>query len=111
MKSLCTAICNNFEKLRCSLIYKISGHKLVEAVSASFGQTVLQHFQAYFSDLSATTERIGTRKSDKEKVKRILEELEQASKKMMVKIDGIRKEIQNSSRYPKPGKPELKFEF
>lgn len=71
--------------------------KLVEAVSASFGQTVLQHFQAYFSDLSATIERIGTRRSDKEKAKRILEELEQASKEMMAKIDGIRTEIQNSS--------------
>ena len=69
--------------------------KLVEAVSASFGQTVLQHFQAYFSDLSATIERIGTRKSDKEKAKRILDELKQACTEMMEKINGIRTDIQS----------------
>ncbi len=71
--------------------------KLVEAVSVSFGQTALQHFQAYFSDLSATIERIGTRKSDKEKAKRILDKLEQECREMMAKIDGIRTDIQNSS--------------
>ncbi len=70
--------------------------KLVEAVSASFGQTVLQHFQAYFTDLSATIERIGTRKSDKEKARRILDDLEQACQEIMAKTDEIRTEIEKT---------------
>jgi hypothetical protein len=70
--------------------------KLVEAVSTSFGQTVLQHYQAYFSNLSATIERIGTRKSDKKKAKSILDELEKACEEMMAKIEGIRTEIEKA---------------
>ena len=70
--------------------------KLVEAVSASFGQTVLQHFQAYFSDLAAMIERIGSNQGDKEKARQILDDMEQASQAMIAQIDRIRTAIEKA---------------
>jgi GTPase SAR1 family protein len=70
---------------------------LVEGVAASFAETVLEHFQAYFSDLSATVERIGTRQSDREKARLILDDMERASRELISKINRLRGEIENAT--------------
>lgn len=80
------------ENLKYSYLYK-----LVEAVSESFSQAVLERFQAYFSDLSATITRIGNSQSDKEKARQILDEMDQASKELIAAINRIRGEIEKSS--------------
>jgi hypothetical protein len=71
--------------------------KLVEAASESFSQTVLERFQAYFSDLSATIERIGTSQSDKEKARQIFDDMERTSRELVDKINRIRGEIEGAS--------------
>jgi GTPase SAR1 family protein len=70
---------------------------LVEAVSAGFAETVLEHFQVYFSDLSATVERIGTSQGDQEKARQIIDDMERASRELSGKIDRIRLEIEMGS--------------
>ncbi|CAB1059625.1 hypothetical protein D1BOALGB6SA_4387 [Olavius sp. associated proteobacterium Delta 1] len=71
--------------------------KLVEAASESFCQTVLERFQAYFSDLSATIERIGTSQNDKEKARQIFDDMERTSRELSDKINRIRREIVEAS--------------
>jgi len=71
--------------------------KLVEAASESFAQTVLERFQAYFSDLSATTERIGTSQGDKEKARKIFVDMERTSRALVEKINRIRTEIETAA--------------
>ena len=71
--------------------------KLVEAASESFAQTVLERFQAYFSDLSATIERIGTSQSDKDKARQIFDDMERTSRELGDKINRIRAEIEGAS--------------
>ena len=71
--------------------------KLVEAASESFAQTVLERFQAYFSDLAATTERIGTSQADKEKARKIFVDMERTSWELVEKINRIRTEIEGAS--------------
>ena len=71
---------------------------LVEAVSASFVETVLEHFQVYFSDLSVTVERIGTSQGDQGKALQILDDMERASRELSGKIDRIRGEIETGTR-------------
>jgi hypothetical protein len=71
--------------------------KLVEAASESFAKTVLERFQAYFSDLSATIERIGTNQSDKDKAGQIFDDMERTSRELVDKINRIRKEIEIAS--------------
>jgi GTPase SAR1 family protein len=71
--------------------------KLVEATSDGFAQAVLDRFQAFFSDLSATIERIGTSQNDKTKAVHILNEMDQASQALQVKVDQVRKEIEEAS--------------
>jgi len=71
--------------------------KLVEATSDGFAQAVLDRFQAFFSDLSATIERIGTSQNDKTKAMHILNEMDQASRALQVKVDQVRKEIETAS--------------
>ena len=66
---------------------------LVEAVSISFAQTVLEHFQAYFSDLSLIVERIGTSQGDQEKARQIIDDMERAARALIGKIDRMRGEI------------------
>ena len=66
----------------------------MEAVSTSFAETVLEHFQAYFSDFSATVERIGTSQGDQEKARQIIDDMEHASRELSGKIDRIRLEIE-----------------
>jgi GTPase SAR1 family protein len=72
--------------------------KLVEAVSASFAETVLAHFQVYFSDLSTTVERIGSSQGDHGKALQILDDMERASRELSGKIDRIRGEIESTSK-------------
>lgn len=71
--------------------------KLVEATSDGFAQAVLDRFQAFFSDLSATIERIGTSQNDKTKAVHILNEMDQAFQALQVKVDQVRKEIETAS--------------
>ena len=71
--------------------------KLVEAASESFAQTVLERFQAYFSDLTATTERIGTSQGNKEKAREIFLDMERTSRQLVEKINRIRTEIETAS--------------
>lgn len=71
--------------------------KLVETVSESFTQTVLERFQAYFYDLSATMERIGTRQSDKEKARQVLDDMEREARKLGEKLNRIRGEIEKTT--------------
>ncbi len=71
--------------------------KLAEASSDGFAQTVLDRFQAYFSDLSATMERIGTSQKDKSRAEKILSEMDQISQQLNEKLDLIRKEIAEAS--------------
>jgi hypothetical protein len=58
---------------------------------------VLDRFQAYFSDLSAIMERIGTSKNDKAGAMKILNEMDQISRQLNKKLDRIRKEIEQVS--------------
>ena len=67
--------------------------KLAEATADGFAQTVLDRFQAYFSDLSATMERIGTSQNDKARAVNILSEMDQISQQLNKKLDLIRKNI------------------
>jgi hypothetical protein len=71
--------------------------KLVEAASESFAQTVLERFQAYFSDLTATTERIGTSQGNKEKAREIFLDMERTSRQLVEKINRIRTEIETAA--------------
>jgi hypothetical protein len=71
--------------------------KLVEAASESFAQIVLERFQAYFSDLSATIERIGTSQSDKDKARQIFDEMERTTQQLVDKINRIRVDIEGAS--------------
>jgi len=70
---------------------------LAEATADGFAQTVLDRFQAYFSDLSATIERIGTSQNDKARAVKILNEMDQISRQLNKKLDLIRKEITEAS--------------
>jgi len=80
------------ENLKFSYFYK-----LVEAASESFAQTVLERFQAYFSDLTATTERIGTSQGEKEKARKIFVDMERTSRELVEKINRIRMEIETAA--------------
>jgi len=71
--------------------------KLVEAASESFAQTVLERFQAYFSDLAATMERIGTSQSDKDKARLTFDDMERTSQGLVARINRIRQEIETAS--------------
>ena len=80
------------ENLKFSYLFK-----LVEATSDGFAQVVLDRFQAFFSDLTATMERIGTSQNDKAKTMQILNEMDQISRKLSEKLNRVRKEIEQSS--------------
>ena len=71
--------------------------KLVEAASENFSQTVLDQFQAYFSDLSAAIERVGSSRGDKEKARHIIDDMERTSQEIVNKINRVRAEIDVAS--------------
>ena len=71
--------------------------KLAEAIADGCAETALNRFQAYFSDLSATMAGIGTSQNDKARAVKILDEMDQASRKLNEKLDRIRKQIEEAS--------------
>ena len=71
--------------------------KLVDATSEGFAQAVLERFQAYFSDLSATVEGIGTNQKDKARAIKILDDMDQACQTLDARIGKVREEIETAS--------------
>jgi len=71
--------------------------KLAEATCDSFAQSILEQFQAYFSDLSAIIERIGSSQSDKEKTMRIIDDIQRDSQELVDHINRIRGQIDNAA--------------
>ncbi len=71
--------------------------KLVDATSEGFAQAVLDRFQAYFSDLSATIDGIGTNQKDKARAIKILDDMDQVCRTLDSRIGKVREEIENAS--------------
>jgi hypothetical protein len=71
--------------------------KLVEATSEGFAEAVLERFQAYFSDLSATIEGIGTNQKNKTRALKILDDMDQVCRTLDARIGKVRKEIEQAS--------------
>jgi GTPase SAR1 family protein len=71
--------------------------KLVDATSEGFAQAVLDRFQAYFSDLSATIEGVGTNQKNKTRAMKILDDMDQACQALNDKISKVREEIEQAS--------------
>jgi len=71
--------------------------KLVDATSEGFTQAVLERFQAYFSDLSATIEGVGTNQKNKTRAMKILDDMDQVCQTLDVRIRKVREEIENAS--------------
>ncbi len=71
--------------------------KLAEATADSCAKTALNRFQAYFSDLSATMARIGTGQNEKAGAMKILDDMDQASRRLNEKLDHLRKQIEDAS--------------
>ncbi len=71
--------------------------KLAQATSDGCAQTVLDRFQAHFSDLAATMERIGANQNDKAMAVKILNEMDQIKRQLNEKLDRIRNEIEEAS--------------
>ena len=71
--------------------------KLVDATSEGFAQAVLERFQAYFSDLSATVEGIGTNQKDKTRAIKILDEMDEVCQTLDARICKVREEIEQAS--------------
>jgi len=67
--------------------------KLVEIARESYTQAVLVRLQAYSSDLSAIFKRVGSSQADQEKAKAILEEMDRASRKLVEKINDLRRQV------------------
>ena len=71
--------------------------KLVDATSEGFAQAVLDRFQAYFSDLSATIEGVGTNQNNKTRAMKILDDMDQACQVLNARIGKVREEIETAS--------------
>jgi hypothetical protein len=71
--------------------------KLVDATSEGFAQAVLERFQAYFSDLTATVEGIGTNQKDKSRAIKILDDMDQVCQTLDARIGKVREEIESAS--------------
>jgi hypothetical protein len=71
--------------------------KLIDAISEGFAQAVLERFQAYFSDLSATIEGIGTNQKNKTGAMEILDDMDQVCRKLNSRIAEVRQEIEAAS--------------
>ncbi len=71
--------------------------KLVDATSEGFAQAVLDRFQAYFSDLSATIEGIGTSQKDKAIALKILDDMAEACRTLSNRVNRVREEIEQAS--------------
>jgi len=71
--------------------------KLVDATSEGFSLAVLDRFQAYFSDLSATIEGVGTNQKNKTRAMKILDDMDQACQALNARIGKVREEIEQAS--------------
>ena len=71
--------------------------KLVDATSEGFAQAVLDRFQAYFSDLSATIEGVGTNQKNKTRAMKILDDMDQACQVLNERVNTVREEIEQAS--------------
>jgi GTPase SAR1 family protein len=90
------------ETLR-SVVYQLKDYRenlkfgylfqLVDAACESYAQKVLERFQAYFCDLSAILERVGTSQEDQEKAKAIIDEMDRSSRELVEKINRIRRRL------------------
>ena len=69
------------------------GDKLVEATAARYAQSLLDQFQAHFFDLSSSIEQISSSQQDKEKVAKIFNEMDRASRELNNKIHQIRNSV------------------
>ena len=74
-------------------------NKLVEAVSKSLYESLLDRFQAYVADLSNIVELINNKLIDKKQATEILNEMEQSSREIDDRINIIREKIE-STVYP-----------
>ena len=70
--------------------------KLVEAVSNSHHQALLDRFRAYVADLSDIVGLISNKRIDKEQAFEILKEMEMTSKKINNRISKVRQEIEST---------------
>lgn len=69
--------------------------KLVEAVSNSHYQALLDRFQVYVTDLSGLVDLISDRRIDKEKASQTLKEMEQTSKGIRERINAVREKVES----------------
>jgi len=76
--------------------------KFVDAAADRCARAVLERFQAFFSDLTATIEKIGRNQSDKESAGQILDEMDRTSRRLNEKIQRIRSEIETTSEAGAP---------
>jgi hypothetical protein len=72
-------------------------YKLVKATSDGFAQGVLDRFQAHFSNLSATVERIGNNQEHKARAVQILNDMEEVLQELDAKIKKVRIQTEQSS--------------
>ena len=70
--------------------------KLVEAISNSFYEALLDRFQAYVTDLSNIVELINDKRIDKEQASEILKEMELTSRGVNDRISMIREKIEST---------------
>ncbi len=71
-------------------------NKLVEAVSKSLYESLLDRFQAYVTDLSNIVELINNKLIDKQRTTEILREMEQSSREIDGRINIIREKIEST---------------
>lgn len=71
-------------------------NKLVEAVSKSLYESLLDRFQAYVTDLSNIVELINNKLIDKKQATEILKEMEQSSREIDDRINIIREKIEST---------------
>jgi len=71
--------------------------KLVEVVSNSYYEVLLDRFQAYNTDLSELTDLIGEKRIDKERVYKILKETETASNEIIKRIDRMDRDMADTN--------------
>jgi hypothetical protein len=70
--------------------------KLIDALSNSLYDGLLDRFQTYFTDHSRMVELIGEKRLDREQASGALETMAQTSQEIRIRIDGIRDQIQTA---------------
>jgi len=67
--------------------------QLVEIAGESYAQAAMNRYQAYFSDLSAVFEHVGSSQGEQEKTKAIFDETDRLSQALIEKTDRIRSQL------------------